>query len=644
MKSIIASELLLAFLLSLCMGNGALALTFEVSPTLLKYSNSNITLQWKDLISSSKSDWIGIYNPADSDDNHYIGYILLSSYSEWAQGSGQWTMPLINMREPYQFRLFTNKTLNATIKNQELSLPSTSHRLAVSENVNFENFNEPTQVHLSLASGNEKMNVMFVTRDPIKSYVRYGSNNNKLDLQMETSFLTYRQSDMCDSPANSSYGWREPGYMHNAMMDNLGPGQLYYYQVGSDEGGWSRVFNFTSYNTYAEETYAFLFGDMGTSAPYTTFLWTQSESKNTVKWLTRDLAELGQKPSFISHIGDISYARGYAWLWDSFFSQIEPIASKAPYHVCIGNHEYDWPSQPWKPSWAEHDYGRDGGGECGIPYSLRFLMPGNSSLPTGAGTLATKNLYYSLDFGVVHFLYISTETNFLPGSDQYKFILQDLQSVDRLQTPFTVVLGHRPMYTTEYVSPLMLQMREHLEPLIVKYKVDLALWGHVHKYERTCPIEKFVCADSTSGATSPVHVVIGMGGQDWQPHWMPSSEHPDDPIYPQLEWSIFRSDELGYTRLYATKDSMTLSFVANHDGQVHDSVTIHSYNGATTSLHARSDTIFGPWPLSVGSLLLILFFFVFGMGLGFAIALHCRHQAEKTKRSWLPIRNTEVDL
>lgn len=635
------TPLLLTCSIILCIPIWTLALTFEVFPTTLKHSGANVTLHWTNLSSPSELDWIGVYTPPDSVDSHYIGYVLLSSYPEWSKGSGFWSIPLINMREPYQFRLFRGSTTNRH-KNHKVSLPSTAHRLLVSENVKFESFNEPTQVHLSLASANEEMRVMFVTRDPVKSYVRYGLSSDNLSFQTETAFLTYQQSDMCDSPANTDLGWREPGYIHDAVMDNLEPGQSYFYQVGSDEGGWSGVFNFTSFDRDADETNAFLFGDMGTSVPYTTFLWTQAESTNTIKWLLRDLADLDQKPSFVSHIGDISYARGYAWLWDAFFSQIEPVAARAPYHVCIGNHEYDWPSQPWKPSWAEHDYGTDGGGECGIPYSLRFLMPGNSSLATGAGSISTRNLYYSLNFGVVHFLYFSTETNFLPGSDQHNFIVEDLRSVNRYHTPFVVVLGHRPMYTSDYESPLMLQMREHLEPLIVQYKVDLALWGHVHKYERTCPMENFRCVDSTSGQTLPVHVVIGMGGQDWQSPWMPSHEHPNDPIYPQPSWSLYRSDELGYTRLHASRNTMTLSYVGNHDGQVHDTVTIHASNVSTSGLYATPQAQNWSWHVSVGSLVLLVVASMFGAGIGFALALLYRHQEKKS--DWIQIRNNDLDL
>lgn len=350
------------------------------------------------------------------------------------------------------------------------------------------------------------------------------------------------------------------------------------YQVGSDNGGWSPTHSFVSRNKNSDETIAFLFGDMGTATQYSTYLRTQDESISTMKWIRRDIEALGDKPAFISHIGDISYARGYAWLWDHFFAQIEPVATRVAYHVCIGNHEYDWPSQPWKPDWA--GYGKDGGGECGVPYSLRFNMPGNSSEPTGTKAPATRNLYYSFDMGATHFVYISTETNFLPGSNQYNFLKHDLESVNRSKTPFVIVQGHRPMYTTSNENrdaQLRGKMLENMEPLLVKNKVTLALWGHVHRYERLCALNNYTCMSQDQKGENKigtVHVVIGMAGQDWQPIWQPRPDHPDVPIYPQPKQSLYRGGEFGYTRLVATKEKLVLSYVGNHDGQVHDTVEI----------------------------------------------------------------------
>eukprot|EP00253_Pinus_taeda_P001359 PITA_01359 len=596
-------------------------LTVESSPKLLNRSGANVTLTltWtaNSSASSSDMDWLGIYNPPDSADEHFIGYILLSSFClNWMkeEGSCYLDLPLINLRRPYEFRVFrwdNSEISNRTPVDEDHNpLPSTRHLLAKSEAVSFRNLNDPAQLHLAFTSNQDEMRAMFLTKDAIKSYVRYGLDEEELGSVAEASSVTYTRSEMCDAPANTSLGWRDPGYIHDAVMRGLEQGKRYFYQVGSDEGGWSSIQSFVSSDKDSDETVAFLFGDMGVSVPYRTFLWTQEESKLTVKWLKRDLEELGDKATFISHIGDISYARGYAWLWDAFFTQIEPLASKVPYHVCIGNHEYDWPLQPWKPEWATKVYGTDGGGECGVPYSLKFQMPGNSSFPTGNAAPSTKNLYYSFDLGVVHFLYMSTETNFLEGSDQYAFIEQDLKKVDRNKTPFVVFQGHRPMYTTNYElkdAPLREKLMEHLEPLLVKYGVNLVLWGHVHKYERFCPLKNLSCGSMDSEADLPVHVVIGMAGQDWQPKWEPRLDHLTDPIFPQPVQSLYRSSEFGYTRLHATREALTLSYIGNHDGQVHDVLEIR-LKGVKKSFSS------GIWFLKAGSLFLvgILFGFIGG--------------------------------
>lgn len=426
--------------------------------------------------------------------------------------------------------------------------------------------------------------------------------------------------------------------------------------MGSDSGGWSNTSSFVSPDGDSSETIAFLFGDMGTATPYNTFLRTQQESISTVKWIVRDIEALGDKPTLVSHIGDISYARGYSWLWDHFFNQIEPIASRVPYHVCIGNHEYDWPSQPWKPDWSASLYGTDGGGECGVPYSLRFNMPGNFSEPTNSRAPATRNLYYSFDMGVVHFVYFSTETNFLQGSRQYSFLKHDLESVDRKKTPFVVVQGHRPMYTTSNENrdaPLRERLLEHLEPLFVKNKVTLAFWGHVHRYERFCPLNNFTCGSLGLRAEEdwkafPVHVVIGMAGQDWQSIWEPRPDHPTDPVFPQPDRSLYRGGEFGYTRLFATQEKLTLSYVGNHDGEVHDMVEImasgqvlNGYLGSSDggdlgTGKRKSESTFS-WYVKSASVL------VLGAFIGYVVGFtsHARKEAAAGK-NWTPVTSDEI--
>lgn len=560
---------------------GVGAVTLELSTTLLKSSGDPVIVSWNELESPNAFDWLGIYSPPESADNHYIGYILLSSVSGWETGKGSHMLPAVNMRAPYQFRLFRGypPSEDTPLDEDSIPIPSITTRLAVTELVEFSNYNELTQVRLSLTSNPTEMNVMYVTKQPLKTYVRYGKESDNLVVTAIASTKTYEQKDMCHAPANTSLGWRDPGFTHLAKMTKLEPGARYFYQVGAEETGWSKTFNFVAAHVDGTETDALLFGDMGTYVPYRTFNWVQYESVNTMKWLQRDIELLGNRPTLVSHIGDISYARGYSWLWDNFFHQIEPVAARVPWHVCIGNHEYDFPTQPFKPEWAP--YGKDSGGECGVPYSMRFVMPGKSSEPVRSdisGIPDTKNLYYSLNFGVVHFVWISTETDFTPGSDQYKWIAEDLKNTDRQRTPFIVFQGHRPMYSSDNKAMRLIitaKLIEYLEPLLVEHKVNLALWGHVHKYERTCPLQNRTCMDAENGVY-PVHMVIGMGGQDWQPIDQPRPDRPLAPIYPQPVWSMYRSFEFGYIRIHATKSLMKVSYVGNHDGLIHDVVEFTS--------------------------------------------------------------------
>ncbi|KAK8508078.1 hypothetical protein V6N13_055532 [Hibiscus sabdariffa] len=633
--------------------------TLTANPRTLSKSGDSVLIQWSGINSPSKLDWLGLYSPPDSAHDNFIGYKFLSSSPTWESGSGSFSLPLTSLRSNYTFRIFrwTESEVDPGFHDQDHNpLPGTKHLLAESEAVGFETGRGPEQIHLSLTGRDGEMRVMFVAEDPEERYVRYGEKGGRWRSDVAVARAgRYEREDMCHAPANQSFGWRDPGWIFDAIVSGLKDGVKYYYQVGSESKGWSSTRSFVSPDKRSNKLVAFLFGDMGAPTPYLTFSRTQDESISTMKWILRDIEALGDKPTFVSHIGDISYARGYSWLWDEFFNLIEPVASKVPYHVCIGNHEYDWPAQPWKPDWAKSVYGTDGGGECGVPYSLRFNMPGSSSEPTGTRAPATRNLYYSFDMGPVHFVYMSTETNFLPGSNQYNFLKHDLESVDRMKTPFVVFQGHRPMYTTGVDikdAPLRERMIEHLEPLLVKNNVNLALWGHVHRYERFCPLKNFTCGSSGQKEEDwealPVHVVIGMGGQDWQPKWEPRPDHPDDPVFPQPKRSLYRTGEFGYTRLVATRKKLTLSFVGNHDGEVHDTVEISAsgrvlngndeHNGKVGAVHKIDATHYSLPHYVWGGSILVLGGFI-GYVLGFVS--HARRQVAQG-RGWTLVKTQET--
>ncbi|CAN7003202.1 hypothetical protein Bca4012_052123 [Brassica carinata] len=622
--------------------------TISFSLQTLNRSGDPVTIQWTGVESPSDLDWLGIYSPPESPHDHFIGYKFLSDSPDWKSGSGSISLPLTNLRSDYSFRIFrwTQSEINPKRNDHDHNpLPGTRHLLTESKRLNFRLFaNRPEQIHLSYTDTVNEMRVMFVTGDGEERIARYGEVKERLNNTVTARGVSYERERMCHAPANTTIGWRDPGWTFDAVMKSLKPGVKYYYQVGSESKGWSEIHSFVSRNDDSDQTLAFMFGDMGCSTPYRTFIRGEEESLSTVKWILRDIKSLGnEKAAIVSHIGDISYAKGYSWIWDEFFAQIEPIASKVPYHVCIGNHEYDWPMQPWKPDWAAYVYGKDSGGECGVPYSVKFNMPGNSS------EAKVRNLYYSYDMGSVHFVYISTETDFLKGGKQYRFVKSDLESVNRSKTPFVVVQGHRPMYTTSTKGSdiaVRVKMIEHLEPLFVENNVTVALWGHVHRYERFCPISNNTCGERWHG--SPVHLVIGMAGKETQPIWEPRPNHPDVPIFPQPARSMYRGGEFGYTRLVADKERLTISYVGNHDGEVHDVVEILASgevisgssddDGKDSSLGSKSEFEV-LWYIEGASVM------VLGVVLGYHIGFFSRRKREGADSSnngrWIQVKNEE---
>lgn len=99
---------------------------------------------------------------------------------------------------------------------------------------------------------------------------------------------------------------------------------------------------------------------------------------------------------------------------------------------------------------------------------------------------------YSTDFGMFRFCIGDTEHDWREGSEQYKFIEKCLASADRKNQPWLIFAAHRVLgYTSSqweggsFGEPMG---RESLQKLWQKYKVDIAFFGHIHNYERTCPI------------------------------------------------------------------------------------------------------------------------------------------------------------
>ena len=143
-----------------------------------------------------------------------------------------------------------------------------------------------------------------------------------------------------------------------------------------------------------------------------------------------------------------------------------------------GNHE-----RTWENSGSIYN-GLASGGECGVPAETLYYVPAENR----------AKFWYAADYGMFHFCIGDTEHDWREGSEQYKFIEQCFASANRHKQPWLIFAAHRVLgyssnewYANEgsFEEPMG---REHLQKLWQKYKVDMAFFGHVHNYERVCPI------------------------------------------------------------------------------------------------------------------------------------------------------------
>jgi len=171
---------------------------------------------------------------------------------------------------------------------------------------------------------------------------------------------------------------------------------------------------------------------------------------------------------------------------------------------------------------------------------------------------------------MIHFVLLSSEHNFTVGSEQYLFVIEDLSSVNRSITPWLVAISHRSLVYSGDSKILAdgnynvsIHIREIYDPIFFKYSVDVSFGGHIHAYERTCPMCNLTCIE---GGTT--YVLMGMAGKKLDDQgWTANFTAPP--------WSIYRNQyEYGHTRFSVSKNLLTFQFVENTNGTVLDQFTI----------------------------------------------------------------------
>ncbi|KAJ9568488.1 hypothetical protein OSB04_004454 [Centaurea solstitialis] len=559
--------------------------SIKANPTLLGLKGEDaewVTVELQHSIPSN-DDWIGVFSPAkfnastcyvENDSKVKAPYICsapikysFANYSDSGYAkTGKTTLKflIINQRADFSFALFSGGLSNPKL-------------VAYSNFISFANPKAPLYPRLALGKSWDEMTVTWTSGYNINEatpFVVWGVKDQP-PMRSPAGTLTFQQNSMCGSPART-VGWRDPGFIHTSFLKNLWPNTKYTYKMGHILSNGTYV--------YCKKTYSFvsppfpgqeslqrvvIFGDMGKaerdgSNEYNNY---QPGSLNTTDQIINDIDNIDA----VFHIGDLVYSNGYISQWDQFTSQVEPIASVVPYMVASGNHERDAPG-----SGSFYD-GNDSGGECGVPAETTFYVPAENR----------AKFWYSADYGMFHFCIADTEHDWREGTEQYKFIEQCFASVDRKTQPWLIFAAHRVLgyssdkyYAAEgsFDEPLG---RASLQKLWQKYKVDIALYGHVHNYERSCPIYENHCVNEEkshySGTVNgTIHIVVGGAGA-----------HLSEFAQINTTWSIYKDFDHGFVKMTAfNHSSLLFEYKKSKDGKVYDSFTIsRDYRDVLACVH-----------------------------------------------------------
>eukprot|EP00116_Pleurobrachia_bachei_P003939 sb/3464201/ len=287
----------------------------------------------------------------------------------------------------------------------EIIMPSCGREI---DQMDVQQISKPNQIRISFTGDPTEMSLTWTTNDVSHlEEVRYGVLEGDLNNTATSISHQYNWNEQEDG----SYVYTS-GFIHEALMVNLVPGAIHFYQIFSN-GQQSDVMRFIA----APEA--------GSDAPVSFFHIGDHGTFGTSLMVTADMMKRAKDQDFhgLIHCGDISYAnkfngsRGeppmasqvgsvpkgflsWCWVflnpayslmssysdndppsllqqvWDTWGQMVEPLGSKMAYMVTPGNHELD----PY-----------DSTKENATIYRKRFIMPGNER-------------YYSFGVGMVHFI------------------------------------------------------------------------------------------------------------------------------------------------------------------------------------------------------------------------------------------------
>jgi predicted MPP superfamily phosphohydrolase len=208
----------------------------------------------------------------------------------------------------------------------------------------------------------------------------------------------------------------------------------------------------------------FVVSDMGSSGPYR-----EDSVAHTVNRLAKVL-----HPQFVVNQGDFFHNNGVKDtldpLWSAQFEQMFSAPElQLKWYSIIGNHEYIGNPQ------ALVDYGK---------HNARWTMPSRNYTFVKQVDSLTSVRFVMLDTSPFVYIYrFDSKYHQIKSQDPDKTVAFADSVLSHSKETWKVVVGHHPIYTSDFVQGNTYDLIYRIAPLLRKYKVDFYLNGHVHKFE-----------------------------------------------------------------------------------------------------------------------------------------------------------------
>ena len=316
---------------------------------------------------------------------------------------------------------------------------------------------------------------------------------------------------------------------HHITIESLAPSTRYFYSVSDETGEIYQEENTRTARRDDETRFSFLvLGDSGVDTDTQRKVASQMENSMNEREI-----------DFLVHVGDVHQGSG-DYYDNVYFKPYRNILKNVNAFTALGNHDVIT--------------------DNGAVYLDDFYLPHNNPDST--------ERYYSFRWANAYFICLDTNTNYAPGSSQYNFLIDALNSEERKTAMWTFVYAHHPPFTeywTDYYGDANVQ--NHLVPVYESYDVDMVMNGHTHSYER--------------GEKEHVHYLVSGGGGGGLDDYFVDYDHIS-----------FSRAVHHFTRIDVDDAQLTVRAI-DEDGQQVDRFIINKFTNVAVDLLSDAPSSFG---------------------------------------------------